>query len=464
MNDRILVLTASLCCLGSAAFGVTPCKIEVIDSQNDWPVPMVELTTNHGVRLVSDNNGVIAFDLPELMDTETWFEINGHGYEVRKDGFGYRGVRLRPLPGTNLTVKVDRTLPAKRLGRLTGAGIYAESQKCGLEMDWREQQILGCDTVQNVQHANKQFWLWGDTTLAGHPLGRFHSIAATTDRMRRVPTEPPVKFRYEYLSNRDGFPRNVAQMPGNGPTWCDGLASLPDLNGTQQLVATYRKIHPPLDEYERGLCVWNEKEQQFNRHRVVWSKNSSEPEPPASPYGHPVRWTDETGVEWLLFGDPWPTVRCRATFEDWTDPNAWEAIQAPKFATTAEHGRKIIPHRGSVAYSSYRQQWITIFTQLHGERSKLGEIWYAESKSPTGPWENAVHVATHDNYTFYNPMIHPQSLDKNSPVILFEGTFTHVFSEADHLTARYDYNQILYRLDLDELAKPTSPHGPTDPK
>ena len=30
----------------------------------------------------------IAFDLPELMNVETWFHVSGHGYDVPKDGFG----------------------------------------------------------------------------------------------------------------------------------------------------------------------------------------------------------------------------------------------------------------------------------------------------------------------------------------------------------------------------------------
>src|SRR5262245_12737600 len=74
----------------------TPCRIEVVEKASGWPVPLVELRTTHNVRLVSDNAGVIAFDLPELMGRETWFEVHGQGYEVPKDGFGMRGVRVTP--------------------------------------------------------------------------------------------------------------------------------------------------------------------------------------------------------------------------------------------------------------------------------------------------------------------------------------------------------------------------------
>src|SRR4051794_33082445 len=77
----------------------TPCRIEVVEKGSGWPVPLVELRTTHNVRFVTDNAGVIAFDLPECMGRETWFDVVGHGYEVAKDGFGLRGVRLKPEPG-----------------------------------------------------------------------------------------------------------------------------------------------------------------------------------------------------------------------------------------------------------------------------------------------------------------------------------------------------------------------------
>jgi hypothetical protein len=107
-----------------------------------WPVPLVELRTTHQVRSVSDNAGLIAFDAPDLMGRETWFDVIGHGYEVARDGFGQRGVRLKPEPGHTLRVEVTRTIIARRIGRLTGAGLFAESQKLGLERDWRESGVV----------------------------------------------------------------------------------------------------------------------------------------------------------------------------------------------------------------------------------------------------------------------------------------------------------------------------------
>ena len=53
-------------CLARIALA-EPCRIEVVEKGSGWPVPLVELRTTHQVRFVTDNAGVIAFDLPELM-------------------------------------------------------------------------------------------------------------------------------------------------------------------------------------------------------------------------------------------------------------------------------------------------------------------------------------------------------------------------------------------------------------
>ncbi len=184
MNFRTLLLFFSSGALLSAAEALKPCRIEVVEKGSGWPVPLVELRTTHHVRFVTDNAGVIAFDLPELMGRETWFDVLGHGYEVTKDGFGQRGVRLTPQPGATLKIEVSRTIIAKRLGRLTGGGLFAESQKLGRELDWPESGTIGCDSVQNAVHRGKLFWLWGDTTLARYSLGIFDSTGATAVQLR----------------------------------------------------------------------------------------------------------------------------------------------------------------------------------------------------------------------------------------------------------------------------------------
>jgi hypothetical protein len=435
----------------SSAQAAEPCRIRIVDDSNNWPVPLVELKTTHDVRFVSDNAGVIAFDLPELMNTETWFHVAGHGYSVRKDGFGFVGVRVTPRSGETLTIKVRRELPAKRLGRITGGGLFAESQKLGEFTGWTEQGILGCDSVQNASHNGKLFWGWGDTTLSRYPLGRFHMIGASTGLQPLTSFQPPVQLRYDYLVDGQGVPRNVAEMPGSGPTWLSGYVSLPDHEGRQHLVATYSKIQPPLTAYQIGLCEWNDTTAKFERLKVLWTRDEDTPEPPAAPTGHPVFWTDSAGQRWVLFGDPFPSLKCPGTYEQWINPESWERLTPQALVPVAAAEKKIKPHRGAIAWNGYRNKWITVFTQLFGESSALGEIWYAEADSPTGPWQDAIQIVTHSNYSFYNPQLHPEFVPADSPIVLFEGTFTNTFSKTKAPTPRHNYNQVLYRLDLDEL-------------
>lgn len=426
------------------------CRIEVIEQGSGWPVPLVELRTTHNVRFVTDNAGVIAFDLPELMGRETWFDVVGNGYEVPQDGFGYRGVRLIPESGKTLKVTVTRTIIAKRLGRLTGAGLFAESQKLGREPDWRESGVLGCDTVQNAVHHGKLFWLWGDTTLARYPLGIFDSTSATTATRPLEKFEPPLRLKFDYFTDAKGAPRGVAKMPGEGPTWVSGYVSLPDKSGRPHLVGSYLKVKPPMEGYERGLCVWNDATESFEKLLVLWTKSDALPNSPPAPDGHPIFWKDATSKEWLLMGEPLPLWRCPATFEAWQETNSWEVLKPQESLPSAVNGQPVKPHSGSLAWNAFRQRWVTVFMQVFGKPSAFGELWYAEADAPTGPWGTAVKILSHENYTFYNPRLHPEFTAADSPLLIFEGTYTQLFADHPTPTPRYEYNQILYRLDLDD--------------
>jgi hypothetical protein len=99
--------------------------------------------------------------------------------------------------------------------------------------------------------------------------------------------------------------------------------------------------------------------------------------------------------------------------------------------------------------------------ETFGKPSAFGELWYAEAASPVGPWGPAVKVLTHENYTFYNPRLHPEFTAADSPILIFEGSYTREFADKPYPTPKYDYTQILYRLDLDDPAlKPAQGDDP----
>jgi hypothetical protein len=87
-----------------------------------------------------------------------------------------------------------------------------------------------------------------------------------------------------------------------------------------------------------------------------------------------------------------------------------------------------------------------------GGTSQFGEVWYAEVDAPTGPFTKAIKVVSHDKQTFSNVRHHVFYDRDGGRTIHFEGTYTNEFPVNPYQTPRYNYNQVLHRLDLDALA------------
>ena len=121
-------------------------------------------------------------------------------------------------------------------------------------------------------------------------------------------------------------------------------------------------------------------------------------------------------------------------------------------ADAAAPAERVTLHSGSVRWNAHRNCWVLLAGQIGGKPSFLGEVWYAEARHPTGPFTRAAKVVTHDRQTFYN-VCHHAFLDRaGGRSIHFEGTYTNEFSGNPDKTPRYNYNQVLYRLDLDDPA------------
>ncbi|MBM3825414.1 MAG: hypothetical protein FJ410_01625 [Verrucomicrobia bacterium] len=359
---------ATLLCLLQATLAAAPVRVEAVDREDGWPVPGVELRTTHGLRLVSDNAGLIAADIPEAEGKECWFEVIGHGHGVKADGFGYAGVRT--------------------------------------------------------------------------PLD-----AAPCDR-------PPLDFRYAHFTEPKGgqtAPRGACRLPGDGPTWTTGMVSLTDAKGWARLVAVAAKIRNFLKAYRHDAAEWDESKEEFRTTGTLWAKQGEDDAIPPLREGHPVRWTDGEGRRWVLFCNPFPTLRCPDSYEGWTDRSRWEVIRPPKSVPSAG-STAMRPHTGSIAWHPWLKRWIAVFVERDGKPSALGEVWITQADSPLGPWGCAVKVATHDDHTFYNPRLLAEFFRAVSPVILFKGTYTATLSGNRRPTPRWDYNQVLYQADLSEAA------------
>src|SRR5262245_16240136 len=91
--------------------------VRVVDEATGRGVPLVELRTTNGLRLVTDSNGVAAVREPGLAGQAVFFEVKSHGYEFAKDGFGFRGKALKVEPGGGAELKIKRLNVAERLYR-----------------------------------------------------------------------------------------------------------------------------------------------------------------------------------------------------------------------------------------------------------------------------------------------------------------------------------------------------------
>ena len=498
---RPLAILGVVLSLGSTAVAAEPFGIDVVDARTGRGVPLIELRTVNEIRFVTDSAGWIALDEPGFLGQAVFFYVRGHGYEVPQDGFGYRGVKLNVVAGGRAQIKVNRVNIAERLYRLTGEGIYRDSVLLGRSVPLRSPvlngQVFGQDSVLEATLGGKIHWFWGDTNRPSYPLGTFGTPGATS----MLPgsgggLDPDRGVDFDYTLAGDGFVAPTADLPGEGPTWLDGLTVLPDPSrpGVERMFASFAKVRPSMAAYRRGIAEYDPRSKRFAEVAPIPL------DAPIRPFGHPFHLT-MNGTPYVVFADPFPLVRVRADVEHFLNPATYEAFTCLLPGSTergeakldrAAHGSlqyrwragappltadwqdKLLKTdriwgdeallvvvdldsnqlvklaRGSTYHNPHRDRWVLIATEQGGKRSNLGEVWYAEADSPLGPWGYARKIVTHDRYSFYNPKQHPVFSKENGRVIFFEGTFTHTFSGNPEPTPRYDYNQIMYKLDLDD--------------
>jgi hypothetical protein len=474
-------------------------KIRVVDQQTGRGVPLVELETVHHVRYVTDSRGVIAFNEPGLRDRDVFFFVKSHGYLAPKDGFGYRGTTLHVRAGGSAQIRIERVNIAERLYRITGEGIYRDTVLVGEKPPLREPllngQVAGQDTVESVPYRGKIYWFWGDTSRPSYPLGNFATSGATSLSPAHGGLDPSVGIDLTYFVDKAGFCRAMAPLPEPGVVWIDALMTVQDPGGQERLLTRYERLKALGTPLERGLMRFNDTTQTFEP--LCRFDLAS----PVTPQGHPFHHTEQ-GIDYLYFPTPYPNLRAPATLTDLQDLTHYEAYtplvpgsryqgasnsrierdasgkplwawkrdtaplsvsqereliaagkigpeDSPFALRDADTGKSVDAHGGSVAWNAYRKRWIMLCVQSGGT-SYLGEVWYAEADAPEGPWRNAAKILTHDRYTFYNPAQHPFFDQEGGRLIYFEGTYTNQFTGTPETvpTPRYEYNQMMYRLDL----------------
>jgi hypothetical protein len=478
----------------------TPFKIQVIDSQTGRGIPLVELRTTNDVLYYTDSAGFVAFNEPGLMNQDVFFHLSSHGYEFPQDFFGNRGQAVSVTPCGSVTLAMERKNIAERLYRVTGQGIYRDSYLLGLNSPIQEPllngQVMGQDTVQTIPYRGKLYWFWGDTNRPSYPLGNFKTTGATSKLPANGGLNPDIGVNLTYFTNPDGFVKSmVPPLPdGGGLIWVSGLMTAKDETGKERLLTGYASLNPAM--VGRGVLIFNDDTEQFEQLVAFPSVDDWR-----RPGGQAVYYEDQGKGYWLFTEHQFPNLRVPATIDAIKDLNQYESftslmpgtkyngaatllerdqngklvwgwkLNTPPLAQDqekelmslglinssdstyfqlkdADTGSEVQIAQSSIEWNDYRHQWIMIGQQKWGT-SLLGEIWYAEAPSPQGPWKRAKKIVTHDNYTFYNPALHPQFDQDGGRVIYFEATYTSSYT--NHVpTPYYNYNQIMYKLSLDD--------------
>ena len=473
--------------------------IKAVDEATGRGIPLVELRTVSNIRYVTDSHGVAAFLEPGLMNRTVFFFVSSHGYVFPKDGFGNAGAMLETVPGKEAVLRLQRLNIAERLYRATGEGIYRDSILLGRPAPITEPvlngEVSGQDSTVTQIYRGKIHWFWGDTNRPRYPLGQFWTSGATSDLPAHGGLDPGVGVNLRYFVDDAGFSRPIWPRQDEGVMWTDGVLVVKE-DGRERMLARFSRMKDLGTKLGHGIGEFDD---ETNAFKIVQLIDLAEPWRFPSGQALPFK---EGPSDYFLFGAPFPNTRVNATRAAVLDARQYEAFTplqpGTRFAgaktrlerradktlvwgwkpetdpITAADERALLTARlmtadearfqprdvdgktaieiqgGTVHWNAYRKKWIMIGLQIGGKTSFLGEVWYCEADSPLGPWVWAKRIVTHDRYSFYNPIHHPFFDQENGRVIYFEGTYATTFSGNDQPTARYDYNQVMYRLDLSD--------------
>jgi hypothetical protein len=408
---------------------------------------------------------------------------------------------LEPRAGGSAKLKIKRLNIAERLYRITGQGIYRDTVLLGrkppIEQPLLNAEVTGQDGILNAIYKGKLYWLYGDTGRLAYALGNFSMSGATTELPQKI--DPSVGLDLHYFAGKDGFARSMSPIGGEGVVWLSGLVVLADTAGHQRMAAYFQRRRGLGAVLENGFVIYNDQTDIFEKLKEMPL------EPPIIPQGYPTRIKQSDGSEYIYFTAPYPALRVKADWQSYTNLATYESYTCLKPHTRCESaeqaqldrdangkllwewkrdtpplnpkvqedliaagkmkrdespfrlqdvdaGKPILLNNCSCFWNDYRKRYIMIASESFGA-TMLGEVWYSESDHPEGPWTAARKIITHANkkgdaHDFYNPTQHPFFDQQGGRVIYLEGSYVNTFSGNPHPTPYYEYNQIMYRLDL----------------
>ncbi len=467
---------------------VCPFVIKVVDSQTHRGVPLVKVVSDIGIEFITDSAGNIAVFQPEMLGREVVFTCQSHGY------VSVPAVSLFCRVGQSAEVPIVRVNLAERLYRITGGGIYDQSRIAGLAVPLASPlingKVFGQDTVSMTKYRGKLHWLWGDTDRPAYPLGNFKTTCATSELPGNGGLDPALGINLTYYTNSEGFAKEMFPTSEASLVWMNTMCSVNSASG-ERLVASYTFLNGNGVGFENGFALFNDSLSKYEK-LVTFQE------------GHNIRPTGQCSRHngYIYVSYPYPTVRIPAELSAFQNPEEYEGFSCLATGTAYVRGAVVLDKGSggsliwgwkknttplndqqwsemvadglvdqsqawnwmtvkgspsshiqvacaSACYNPYRNKWSMIIGQSFGT-SFLGEIWYSEADNPEGPWTSAVKIITHNNYTMYNVYLHQDLMQENGRYLYFEGTYTNTYTNNPDITPRYNYNQIMYRLDLSQ--------------
>jgi hypothetical protein len=277
-------------------------------------------------------------------------------------------------------------------------------------------QVTGQDAGHAIRYRGKLYWFWGDTNQLAYPLGNFASSGATSELPGNGGLDPNVGIDLNYFVNETGFSRAMAPLPGAGLKWVFWMMTVADEQGRERLIAQYERMGQAGKAAERGLVLFNDETQQFEK-LVQFALKL-----PLHPNGRPFR-VNVNGEAYYYFAVLYPDnafVRVRAEFAHLKDQCTYEAFTCLVPGSRYNKASSQLERRadGSLVWG-WKANTDAISYERERELIKVGKM-------------------------------HPFFDQDGGRVIFFEGTYTNLFSGNAVQTPRYDYNQIMYRLRLDD--------------
>jgi hypothetical protein len=431
---------------------------------------------------------MVAYCNPDFVGQAVAFTVTSDGYALASGTH----VTLTAKAGGEQTLAMVREYPGERLYRVTGQGIYRDSVLLGLKTPLANPNInglvMGQDTPSTFVYGGTLYWLWQDTERAAYPLGNFDVSGATSALPGDGGLSPDLGSNTTYFVDSNGFSRGMVDTKADPMTasgsvagiWLSQIVSVVDPQGQPQIFGSY---------YANTKVPWNALA-QLSPSASIFDYVADYPDGATIPGGRSTLVKDASGTVYAYWSNP---VRFPATVADATDLADYEVFSAfaagdpTTLATNADgtlayawtKGAKPVTPAALMAahvdadqgldghvtditsgsgvqvanetamWNEYRKRFSKIIQEQYGT-SFLGESWYSEGDTPLGPWVYARKVVTHnDGYTFYNPDIIPYFSEAGGRIIFFDATYTATYTNLTP-TPRYDYNEMMYRLDLDD--------------